>query len=653
MRNLRIRQLLLLLIRTAIILLLVLAFARPTLQSGSGGLLSERSNIEAVIVLDNSMSLSESRLSGTLLDELRARFNSLQDAFRAGDRITVIQSTAPAATLIKQEPFESGVWERSIQKLQPNYLKTDVNSAISQAISLLDQSVFATKELYVISDFQQSGIDSRSLTELFGQPENTEIQPFLLPIAHAEAENISIDSVTVVNRLVEINQPLHIKAYFRNHHPENHLNTLASVSLNNNRVAQQQVSIAPNELKEVQFQLTLAENGFVNGFIETESDALQEDNRRYFNFYVPKRVQLLHITPSGDFRSFLPLILNPAIDRDVFGYQRELAANWSSRNFLEYDVIILEGLDQLPETLISRLKSFVEQGGGAIVLPGDRIVPPQYNRLLEQFSLGKLGELQGSPGSVGQFLTIENFRWNHPVFEGLFEEKPGQLNPIEVYANFRVSASLQSQDLLQLSDRSPLLLESNLNKGVIYFISSPMQPQWNQLPTKGFVVPLLYRLVYFAGTRKISDRQEIRTGEIYQSQFSSLEAPYEFRMSLSQETDVRLTPGFRGSNVLIEFAETALPGNYRLQHNNQQIAALSVNPWPAESDARYFSDELPALFPGSRLLANDTPIADQVQSSRFGQELWRYLLIAAFVLLLVEMVVARTGSKSLVEESAA
>ncbi|MCB9089726.1 MAG: BatA domain-containing protein [Calditrichae bacterium] len=74
MRNLRIRQLLLLLLRTVIILLLVTAFARPTLQHGAGGLLAERSPIEAVIILDNSLSLNETRLTGSLLEKAAPGF---------------------------------------------------------------------------------------------------------------------------------------------------------------------------------------------------------------------------------------------------------------------------------------------------------------------------------------------------------------------------------------------------------------------------------------------------------------------------------------------------------------------------------------------------------------------------------------------------
>ena len=130
MRNLRIRQLLLLLLRIAIILLIVLSFARPTLKSGSGGLLTERSPIEAVVILDNSLSLNEARLTGSLLEKMRQAFSSLETAFQTGDRITVLQATIPQRVLISQENYQTNLWERVLQKTQPNYLKSDLDNAI-------------------------------------------------------------------------------------------------------------------------------------------------------------------------------------------------------------------------------------------------------------------------------------------------------------------------------------------------------------------------------------------------------------------------------------------------------------------------------------------------------------------------------------------
>lgn len=646
MRNLRIRQWLLLVIRTLIIAFLVLAFARPTLQSGSGNLLSERNPIEAVIILDNSLSLNEVRLSGSLLEQLRQAFAALEEVFQTGDRITILQGTLPVQHLAMQENFSSTLWERILQRLQPTYLKSDLDNALRQALQQLQQSVYSGREIYILSDFQASALQDKALAALMETGEQRGIKLFTIPIAHANAENISVDSVEVVNRLVEVNQPLRIKAFLYNHHPEKHLTTLTSLKINGQRVAQQNVDLPPERLTEVNFQITLTEDGYLSGEVETESDALQEDNRRYFNLHVPRQLQILHLIPEGQFRSFVPLIIRPARDRGIFDYQQEPVANWSAQNFAAFDVIVLEGLNQIPETLLLRLQTFVERGGGVVIIPGEDIVVPHYRELFRRFALGDSIASRGVPGRPDQFLTVKNILREHPVFEGLFESGKGQVSPIEVYAGYRVKPKPTAEVLVQLSDRSPLVLQSQVKEGVVFLFTSPLQPRWTQLPLKGFVVPLLYRLIYFGGTRKIADRQAVRCGEIFQQQFSGLEAPFNFSLRGNREVELKLTPRFSGSSVLLEFRDTRIPGNYRLMHNDHILSIVSVNPWKEESEYKFLDgDALQELLPGSEYLADITLLPDEVRKSRFGKELWTYFLIAAFILLLLEMAVARTGSK--------
>ncbi len=647
MRNLRIRQLLLLLLRTLIILLLVLAFARPTLQSEGGGLLSERSPIEAVIILDNSLSLNQVHLTGTLLDQLRQAFSSLENVFQSGDRITIIQSSVPLQVLSRQENFQANLWERTLPKLQSNYLKSDLDNAILMGLDRLQQSIYSGREMYIISDFQQSGLAEDELAEKLERPEYQGIRLFVLPIRHKNTRNISIDSVEVVNRLIEINQPLQINAYLRNHHPEDFQNTLASMVLNGDRVAQKNVNLEAGQITEVPFKITLTENGFVEGNIEIESDALAEDNQQYFNFYVPKQIKTLHIYPNREFDSFIPLIIQPAQERGIFKYTQEVFTNWSNRNFMEYDVIVLEGLNQIPETLVLRLQNFVDRGGGLWIIPGDQIVIPNYQELFDRFSLGKMVNLQGKPGQEQQFLSLGNVQWNHPIFESLFSGQKGQLNPIEIYASYKVNPGQKVEQPIQLSDRSPLLLHQDKDKGTVFSLTSPLQSGWSQLPVKGFVVPLSYRIIYYSGTRKVSDRQKVATGKVFQQQFPNLDAPFNFQVSSAREKDIKLTPQFKGSTVFLEFRNTEVPGNYRILHNGSTISLLSVNHWREESQMNFYEEtDIREILGNVYYFADYNDVSNQVEQRRFGKELWKYFLILAFILLLIEMLVARTSMKS-------
>ncbi len=647
MRNLRIRQLLLLLIRTLIIASLVLAFARPTLQQQGGAILSERSNVEAVVLIDNSMSLNEAQLSGTVLDRLRAKFGELQKVFQPGDRISVIQTTRPMENLVPPTQFSDDIWDNALKKLQPNFLRSDISTALETASAILTNSPLAGKELYLLSDYQINGFDQKQIQNAIDQT-NTGIPQklFHIPILHDLTENLSVDSVAVINRLIEKNQPLEISALVSNHHPEKHLNTMVSVILNGARVEQQQINLAPNSRQHVSFKLTLTTDGFVEGYVEIDPDNLIEDNRYYFNFYVPPKLTVLHLKAPQLNKSFVPFVLRPAIEKGIFSLKQQAANNWSSENFSNYNVIILEGVDQFSTSLISRLKNFVENGGGLLIIPGENISTASYQSLFGELNLGKMSGNFGSPSSTEQFLSIEDINWEHPVFEGLFEQRPTRLNPMEVYAGYRLLSSAGSNVLIRLSDRTPLLVESRSGKGSAFFLASPLQSEWNQLPTKGFVVPLLYRICYYGGVLGISERHAILTGEVFQTQFWNLEAPYLFQVVGAEDVKFQITPTFSGAAVNLSFPETAMPGNYKLMHNDRQIATISINHWPDESLNRFYTPEqLKAFFPDGYLLNDNQPLDVQVKQYRSGKELWRYFVGLALLLLLLEMVISRTGSK--------
>ena len=88
------------------------------------------------------------------------------------------------------------------------------------------------------------------------------------------------------------------------------------------------------------------------------------------------------------------------------------------------------------------------------------------------------------------------------------------------------------------------------------------------------------------------------------------------------------------------------PGNYRITHNDQTLTVFSVNPWKVESQMDFFSnDELEKLIPNTHVINDYNKASEIILQNRFGKELWKHFLFFAIILLLIEMIVARTSSK--------
>ncbi|RMG60840.1 MAG: hypothetical protein D6715_14640, partial [Calditrichaeota bacterium] len=527
MRHLRIRQLLLLLVRTLIIVCLVLAFARPTFHAGAG-LWRDRSPIEAVIVLDNTLSLNEVRLTGTLLEQLRAAFGALEGVFGSGDRITVVQASLPMKLLADRSPFQPGLWSQISKKIEPNALRSDLPAALGLALARCRESSLLNREVYLISDFQATALPANRLKALAEAAARDDIRLYALPIRHQNLENLSLDSVAVLNRLIERNQSLRVQAWVSNHHPRKHLTSLVSLLLNGKRVAQENITVAPEQTATVTFRITLTEEGFVSGALELESDALMEDNHRFFNFYLPRQVKVLHLSAVQPRESFVPFIIRPALEQHIFAYRQQPLVSWTGTDFSVFDVLIVEGFNRMSGALISRLKHFVTQGGSVVLIPGPALDPESSAALLRELGVGSLAGRWGQSGEKNQFLTLQKARWNHPLFEGLFETDRPRLNPIEVYSGYRVKPAGGATPLIALSDGTPFLLDAAGQGGHVYLLTSPLALSWNQLPVKGFVVPLFYRLIYYAGSQRVQAGRHILTGQSFTQVFENLKPPFDF-----------------------------------------------------------------------------------------------------------------------------
>ena len=104
------------------------------------------------------------------------------------------------------------------------------------------------------------------------------------------------------------------------------------------------------------------------------------------------------------------------------------------------------------------------------------------------------------------------------------------------------------------------------------------------------------------------------------------------------------------------YTDTYLIGNYKFFSGDKLLSEVSVNTDPAESVTEYlsendFNDYLKKInFSGRHVRINKGENPEQmILQARFGSELWRYFILAAIILALIEMIVARNAKKEMTE----
>src|SRR6185503_20093933 len=170
-RRLRLRELLLLLLRTLALLFLVLAFARPSLTPRSA---VTHAAAAVGILVDDSASMTaldeqaRPRIKGAL-----ARATALADAARAGDELYLARSTRP------DDP-ETGR-ARALERLEPAPVAARLPEAARALRLALGRSALRERELYWITDFQRSNVTPEARAEL-AEAVRAGIRVTLLPV---------------------------------------------------------------------------------------------------------------------------------------------------------------------------------------------------------------------------------------------------------------------------------------------------------------------------------------------------------------------------------------------------------------------------------------------------------------------------------------
>ena len=139
-RRLKIRQILLLILRTLIILLLVLAFARPTLKRRLSTGVSSAAKTTAVLILDNSLSMGLETSGQQLYDLARQRAQELEELFTAGDEIFGLFATVGTPPIFEGAKYDFKTVSKIIQKTAVSQGSTDLVGALGKAKEILGQS---------------------------------------------------------------------------------------------------------------------------------------------------------------------------------------------------------------------------------------------------------------------------------------------------------------------------------------------------------------------------------------------------------------------------------------------------------------------------------------------------------------------------------
>lgn len=388
-RTIKLRQILLLILRTLIITFIVLAFARPALRGTIGGL-GTHAHTTVVILLDNSMSMDARNARGQVFAEAQQAALQIAGMLEEGDNVSLVRLAEGTEKSSYQPTHDFAQVKRAILETSVVPHSANIGEGLRIASDVLGNSQNPNKEIYLITDEQKNSFDTSAAARrliLFDDKTG-----FFVIRAGAEGkheENLSIDSLHIETAVFEKGKPVDATAIVRN----NGGNTASSVTvhflLNGKNSDQRSVSIPARGVTTVSLSAPLENTGLVSTAVTVEDDAIEADNTRYAALLIPQKIRAAVVSQNPPEEQFLKFAVSPeGNEQGAIQITDVPPARIESMNFSSYDIIVFTSLPQFSANGAKRFRQYLDQGGGAqLFFPAEaltHITPSRQSRRFQR-----------------------------------------------------------------------------------------------------------------------------------------------------------------------------------------------------------------------------------------------------------------------------
>ncbi len=512
-RRTRIRQWLLLALRALAIAAVPLILAKPFMEAPSGDLPATAVGgaQSAVLVIDDSMSMSAERRGQPLVELARARARRILEALGSDTDAALVLASRGGGAPVPQLTADRAELERALADVRPTYRATDATGALKRAAQILENAARPERRIYFLSDLAQHGfsveppwaagrgpelvtidvtdgkpIANRAIVDLKTEPAphlgprgvrvSVEVANFGSAPLHELPVTLRVDGKPVTKGLVDV--PARGRAQKRFFH-------VFPLSASDGDIGVHEIAG------------------------ELPPDALPADDRRFARVEVRRDLRVLVV--DGDPRTtrrddevfYLETALRPG-DRgdsqlDVVTVAPDELAN---RRLADFDVVFLCNVKS-PDG--AALQDYVQHGGGLFIALGDNVDPDAYDDALGDLLPSRLQALRtvgatagdrndGERRAGGPGQRLGRVDKNHPLLAPLGEAHAAETLEaarFSRYALFRPTPEAERQVLLRFADGAPALIESRYGEGRVLLWASTIDRDWTDLPLQPVFLPLV------------------------------------------------------------------------------------------------------------------------------------------------------------------
>lgn len=655
-QRLKVRQLLLLIVRTILIACVPLALSKPALESDAGELATGQGPSANVIVLDNTFSMGVVAGRRTYFERAQRRASAfLSDLPREATAALLLVAPLPEPGGAPQAnkgddseraelTFDHAEVERGIRSVKATDRAGDVEAAVRRADQLVALSPLPRKRIVVLTDLARHGFAGRT-----ARSAPLRLQSGAQLVVHdvGRGEVIANRAVVALDVVpaADLGSGGHrVTARIANFGGEAVRGLPVLLRVDGRTVARGTVDLAPGETRAKVFHHRFAEGASVQGDVSIDADALPGDDVRRFALDVRRPAEALIV--DGDPRQI------PHLD-EVFYLERALRLSGSpvrvrvttpderpAPDLRGFDVVFLANVRDISAQRAETLRAFVQGGGGLFISMGQEVDVDHYNRVLGGVLPRRLRAVRDVTYGGGAPVRFARPDLTHPVLSVFTGGALDGLLSGEARRYVHVEPGDETGVLLRFDDGAPALLHAARGLGHVLLLTTSIDRDWTDLPIRTAFLPLVQQAARFlARSLEGPGSHDVTVNEARTLPLGAgadevlVEGPENLRVRLSGN-DVR-------GRAELTFKDTDRVGYYRVSAvragKSESLAAFAVNPPATESDLNKLDAATAATLRPKGVV--DTapgapPPLDQTA-------LWPYLALALLAFLSLESFLVR------------
>ena len=557
---------------------------------------------------------------------------------QAGDKIYLINSSDTSKQINQHIFHDFKTLQKEIDRTEIEYRPSNLTAALHRANTLLQKSNDVNKEVYIVSDLQKNAFTKDSVTFV-----KNDVRYAALPIQTNSIINLSINEVKFVSTILEKDRIVELNVFITNRGNQPARNKLVQLFVSGNRVAQSIVDLNAGASITENFKFILDKSGFVSGYFLLEDDDLLSDNKYYFSFHIPDQIRIGMVGFSAEDNAYLSFALVPNKSiKSIFDITDIPLEKFNYVNFDDYDVLVLSNIPQINSGQVEKIREFVKSGGGLLLLLGDNIDIRDYNSgLCRQLNLPGLIARIGSVNKKNAVFSLKDSDITHPIFYGIFESENARFKYPQFYFAIKVAEKSNMIKIMDYSSGDPFLFETKLGQGSVLVATTGFKQNLSNISHSTIFAPLMSRSLSYLGNKKQHYDKDLSVNDDLLFRLPVKATSQDINIVRPDNKVDRIQPETTAAGVMITYNGADIPGQYNLLVGNEVTAQWSVNPDTRESDLTVMDRNVLKDNYGMAFIKGEKELAGYVRTNRFGRELWKYFVILAFVLLVIEMLVYR------------